>query len=103
LSARPAPPAGGETSTASALDRCVIAALVLALAAQRQGDLFGLVAFSDRIVRFLRARNGRAHFNACRDALFALEPESVSPDFDEIAAFLRLRLRRRALLLFFTD
>ena len=29
--------------------------------------------------------------------------KAVSPDFDEIATFLRLRLRRRALLLFLTS
>jgi uncharacterized protein (DUF58 family) len=32
-----------------------------------------------------------------------LHPKAVSPDFDEIATFLRLRLRRRALLLFLTS
>ena len=86
-----------------ALDRFVTAALVLALAAERQGDLFGLVAFSDRVLSFLRARRGEAHFGACREALYTLEPQIVTPDFEEIAAFLRLRLRRRALLLFLTD
>jgi uncharacterized protein (DUF58 family) len=102
LSGRPAP-AGGADSEATSLDRSVVAALVLGLAAERQGDLFGLVAFTDRITRFLPARNGRAQFNACRDALFALEPESVSPDFDEVVAYLRLHVRRRALLVFFSD
>jgi len=52
---------------------------------------------------FTRARNGKAHYAACRDAIYELQPRSVSPDFDEIATFLRLRLRRRALLLFLTS
>jgi uncharacterized protein (DUF58 family) len=89
--------------TQPALDRFITAALVLALAAERQGDLFGLVAFSDRVLSFLRARRGEAHFGACREALYTLAPQIVTPDFEEIAAFLRLRLRRRALLLFLTD
>ncbi len=87
----------------AALERFITAALILALAAERQGDLFGLVAFSDRVHSFLRARRGKAHFGACREALYTQAPRIVTPDFEELAAFLRLRLRRRALLLFLTD
>ncbi len=87
----------------AALERFVTAALVLALAAERQGDLFGMVAFSDRVLSFLRARRGKAHFDACREAIYTLAPRIVTPDFEDLAAFLRLRLRRRALLLFLTD
>jgi uncharacterized protein (DUF58 family) len=86
----------------TALERFITAALVLGVAAEQQGDLFGLVTFSDQIGTFLRARNGREHYNACRDALYTLEPQIVAPDFDEIATFIRLRLRRRALLIFLT-
>ncbi len=85
------------------LDRYIAAALVLGLAAENQGDLFGLVTFSDRVLNFVRARNGKDHYGACREALYRLEPQSVSPDFEEIASFARLRLRRRALLIFMTD
>ncbi len=87
----------------AALERFITAALILALAAERQGDLFGLAAFSDRVLSFLRARRGTSHFGACREALYTLVPQIVNPDFEELAAFLRLRLRRRALLLFLTD
>jgi uncharacterized protein (DUF58 family) len=86
-----------------ALERFITSALVLALAAERQGDLFGLVAFSDRVLSFLRARRGKAHYDACREAIYTLAPRVVTPDFEDLAAFLRLRLRRRALLLFLTD
>jgi uncharacterized protein (DUF58 family) len=96
LSARPA---GEETS----LEGSVVAALLVGAAAERSGDLFGLAAFSDRVEAFTRARNGKTHYAACRDAIYQLQPRSVSPDFDEIATFLRLRLRRRALLLFLTS
>lgn len=84
------------------LERYLTAALVMGLAAEQQGDLFGLVTFSDRIERFVRARNGKAHYGACRDALYLLEPREVSPDFEELFTFLRLRLRRRALLIVLT-
>ena len=89
--------------TPDALERSVTAALVLALAAEQQGDHFGLVTFSDRVLGFLRAGSGRGHFNACRDLLYTLAPQTVSPDFDELGAFLRQRVRRRALIVFLTD
>ncbi|MDD2709899.1 MAG: DUF58 domain-containing protein [Verrucomicrobiae bacterium] len=92
-------PAGNET----VLERFLASSLVLGLAAERQGDHFGLLAFSDRIGRFLRASNGRNHYNACRDALYTLKTEAVNPSFEEIAAFIRIRLRKRALIIFLTS
>ena len=85
------------------LERFLTAALVLGLVAEQQGDLFGVVTFSDRVHRFLRARNGKAHYGACRDALYTLEPRLVNPDFNELCTQLRLQLRRRALLVFLTS
>ena len=75
---------------------------MLGLAAEQQGDLFGLLTFADKVEKFVRAKNGQAHYNACRDALYTLQPKVVAPDFDELCAFIRLRLRRRALLVFLT-
>lgn len=92
----------GEESGDTVFESMLSAALVLGQIAERQGDLFGLVVFSDRVERFLRARSGKAHYQACRDLLLRQQPREVSPDFDELASFLRLRLRRRALLLYVT-
>jgi uncharacterized protein (DUF58 family) len=85
------------------LERFVTAALVLGLAAEQQGDLFGLLTFTDKVERFVRAKNGQAHYSACRDALYTLHPKIVTPDFDEVCTFIRLRLRRRALLVVLTS
>jgi uncharacterized protein (DUF58 family) len=93
----------GDPSQGTHLDRYIAAALVLGLAAEKQGDLFGLLTFSDRVLNFVRARNGKEHYGACREALYRLEPQAVSPDFEEAVSFARLRLRRRALLIFMTD
>jgi uncharacterized protein (DUF58 family) len=92
----------GTRNSELCLDRLVTSALLLGAAAERQGDLFGLVTFSNRVKGFVRAKNGAAHYAACRDALYTLEPETVTPDFEELCSFLRLRLRRRALLVFLT-
>ena len=95
--------ASNEESGTTILERFVTAALVLGLAAERQGDLFGLITFSDKVEKLVRAKNGQAHYSACRDALYTLQPRIVTPDFDELCASIRLRLRRRALLLFLTS
>jgi uncharacterized protein (DUF58 family) len=84
------------------LELGIAAALVLAMVAEQQGDLFGLVAFSDRLDRFVRAGHGKPHFQACRDAVYTLESKPVNPDFADIFTELRIRLRRRALLIFLT-
>jgi len=85
-----------------ALESFLQASLLVGLAAEQQGDLFGLITFSDRVEKFVRARNGRAHYDVCREAIHALEPKPVNPDFDDVCSFIRLRLRRRALIVFLT-
>jgi len=88
---------------ATCLERYLASAMLLGLVAERQGDLFGVLAFDTQVRRFIRARNGRAHFNACRDALYNLEPGAVNPGFDEFFSFVRTYLRRRSLLVVLTN
>lgn len=85
------------------LDSYVDAVLHLALVADKQRDRFGLVTFADRTHTFVRARNGKDHFRLCREAIYRLQPERVSPDFREVFTTLQTNLRRRALLVFFTS
>lgn len=87
----------------TALERAITAAMVLLLAAQRQGDRLGLVAYDDRVRLFVPAGGGVGHYAACRDAVHALQPGEASPDAAEIVRALRQRLRRRALVFLLTD
>jgi uncharacterized protein (DUF58 family) len=87
----------------SCLERFIAAALVVGLAAQKQGDVFGVLSFSDSVHEFLRARGGKSHYSACREHLFNLHPRMVNPDFEELSTFIRLKLRRRALILLLTS
>jgi uncharacterized protein (DUF58 family) len=90
---------GGESS----LERFISAALVVGLAAQKQGDLFGVLTFSDSVHQFLRARGGKSHYGACREHIFNLRPRMVNPDYEELSTFIRLKLRRRALIILLTS
>jgi uncharacterized protein (DUF58 family) len=90
---------GGLTN----LERCINAALVLGLVAEKQGDLFGLITFDEQVRTFLKARSGRGHYNSCRDALYAVEPSEHHADFAELFSYIRLNLRKRALLIILTN
>ena len=85
------------------LESFVDAALHLALVAEKQGDRFGLVTFSDRTHKFVRARSGMDHFRLCRETIYNLHTQQVSPDFRDVFTSLQLNLRRRSLLVFFTS
>jgi len=87
----------------SQLEQFIAAALVVGLAAQKQGDLFGIGAFSDSVHSFLRAGAGKAHYSACREHIFGLHPRMVNPDYEELCTFIRLKLRRRALIMILTS
>jgi len=87
----------------SALEAYLRTALLVGAAAEKRGDLFGLLVFSNQIESFTRARHGKQHYAACRDAIFQIQPRTVSPAFDEVAVFLRTALPRRALILFLTS
>jgi len=95
-------PSGGNMA-ATIMERFTAAALVMGLAADRQGDMFGLLAFDDRVRKFIRAKNGRAHYGVCRDALYTLQARSVTPDYGELFSFIATKIRRRALLIILTN
>jgi uncharacterized protein (DUF58 family) len=106
LSARQLPeisPLQNSGQTTTHLDRAISAALLFCVAAERQGDRFGLISFSDKVNHLLKARNGPAHFNVCRDLTVSLLPQTVSPDFSEIASTLQHRIKRRSLFVFLTS
>jgi uncharacterized protein (DUF58 family) len=101
----PEPPAlrSTETRMTTQLERFITASLVIGLAAEQQGDHIGLLSFSDRVHRFIRAGSGAAHFQSLRDAIYHQEALPVTPDFSEMATFVRLHLRRRALIIILTS
>jgi uncharacterized protein (DUF58 family) len=61
------------------------------------------VTFSKLTHRFVRARSGMDHFRLCRETIYNLRAQRVSPDFRDVFTSIQLNLRRRALLVFFTS
>jgi uncharacterized protein (DUF58 family) len=85
------------------LESYVDAALHLALVAEKHGDRFGLITFSDRTHHFVRAASGMDHFRLCRETIYNLQARRVSPDFGDVFTSVQTGLRRRSLLVFFTS
>ncbi len=90
------------TARGDTLERYVNAALHLLITAQRHGDRIGLITFSDQVHKLVKAGNSQAHFRACREAIYSLQPRRVSPDFRELFTAIQLNLRKRSLLVFLT-
>jgi uncharacterized protein (DUF58 family) len=93
---------GTAEAETTIFDHYVTAALVMAVVADQMSDRFGLLIFSDKPETFVKAGRGKAHYNACRDALYTRMPRPVAPDFDELFTFIGTNLRKRSLLVFLT-
>ncbi len=96
------PDKSGKT-TESILEKYITATLSTGLAAQRQGDKFGLGVFTDKMERFIPAGSKKTHYNLCRDGLFTLRPRQVTPDFNEWISFVGNKIRKRSLLILLTS
>ena len=94
---------GGGQMITTQLEKFLHCSLILASVAEKQGDCFGFVSFSERVDQFIRAKSGKGHYNVIRDALYRLEPESVAPDFEPLMIALRQKLTRRALIVMLID
>jgi len=95
--------AGAPPYRSTILESFIGATLLAGATAERQGDLFGLITFSDKVDQMARARSGSLHSNHCRDLLINLQARLVAPDFEDIAATLLNRLTKRSLLIFLTS
>lgn len=85
------------------LDYAVNTTTILAFVSQQCGDRVGLLAFSDRPLRYVPPAPGRGHFNQLAQALYNLEPEATEADYAEGLGYLAVRNRRRSLAVIFTD
>lgn len=92
-------PAGRLTK----LDHSVNAALLLAWAAQSQGDRVGLLTFDDRVRAFLAPRRGIGQVHRITEVLYRVEPSYAEPGFGEAFAYLAGQVRGRSLVVVLTD
>ncbi len=108
LSARDSGPAAGKglsdkDAGETMLEQYINTGLCIGMAAEKQGDRFGLVVFSDQVRQFMPAGRRTSHFRACKDILYTLHPHLVTPDFTELITFIGSRITKRSLLIFLTS
>ncbi len=92
-----------DQTRATILDEYIRSALMLYSAVRQTGDRFGFGTFSNRVEYFVKATRRAGLDRAFRHALYPLRPRMVAPAFDEICSLLRTRVKRRALIVFFTS
>ena len=92
-----------ERTSRRMLDLAVETALVGATVAMELGDEFGLVTYADGAKSWLRAGSGQSQFHQFRDRLLNIEPSPSTADYEALFADIRVRLRRRAYLVFLAD
>lgn len=93
----------GRVGELTKLDHAVNAALLLAWAAQRFDDQVGLVLFAEEVQAFVPPRKGADQFRRITRALYGAQASLSFVDYRGALRLVRARVRRRALMVFFTD
>lgn len=84
-------------------DTVLEAAVLLTRAALDQGDAVGLALFADRIDAYLAPRRDKAQNTRVMEAVYAQYPRLVEADFETVLTTVSQRIRRRSLVVLFTD
>jgi uncharacterized protein (DUF58 family) len=85
------------------LDHALDAALMLAWFALRQGDYVGLVLFGATVSTYVPPGRGSAHYARLLDASYDAQAQSTFVDFRSLVSFVRTRVKKRALVVLFSD
>jgi uncharacterized protein (DUF58 family) len=92
-----------EANGTSLFDHALNASLMLARVAARNGDRVGLLGFDDSVRAFVTPEGSRDASTRLIRAAYDLHPRLVDPDFDQAFAEFGRRVRKRCLLIVFTQ
>lgn len=92
-----------ESQGLSQLDHALNAVLMLAHVATRAGDQVGLLAFDERVRAFLPPQAGRRAAQHVIAASYDIHARVVETDFEGAYGYLSQRLRKRSLVVLFTE
>jgi uncharacterized protein (DUF58 family) len=92
-----------EVSGLSHFDHALNASLMLAHVAVRGGDRVGLVGFDEVVRAFVAPVGGPSAGRRLIQASYALYPRLVEPDYDGVFGQIALRVRKRSLVILFTQ
>jgi uncharacterized protein (DUF58 family) len=92
-----------ETQGLSQLDHALNAVLMLSHVATRAGDQVGLLAFDARVRAYLPPQSGRRAAQRVVAASYDIHAQIVETDFEAAYGYLSQRLRKRSLVVLFTE
>jgi uncharacterized protein (DUF58 family) len=92
-----------ESGGLAQLDHALNAVLMLAHVAARAGDQLGLMAFDARVRAYLPPAGGRRAAQRVAHAMYDVHADLVETDFEAAFTELSKRLRKRALVVLFTQ
>ena len=87
----------------SKLDYTINAALMLGYICSVKGDNVGLIAFSDNVEAYIPPRRGKQQLYGIVEALYDISPKMRQPDYEKAFKFVESKLRKRSLIVVFTD
>jgi len=93
----------GAIGPLTKLDHGVNAALLAAYVCLQRGDNVGLLTFADRVTLYLHPRGGKGQFHAMLESLYNVAAQETESDYRVAFAHAEQRLRRRALVVTFTE
>jgi uncharacterized protein (DUF58 family) len=85
------------------LDHALDSSVQLAHAALAGGDQPGVLAFADQVISFVAPKRSPEQLQMILEATVSLKPRLVEPQYEQAFLWLRFRLRRRSLIVIFTD
>ncbi|MEI7769548.1 MAG: DUF58 domain-containing protein [Chloroflexales bacterium] len=85
------------------LDYVINTALLLSYVAALKGDHVGMLTFADEVGAFLAPQRGRAQINRMIEALYNVQAQPVESDHAVALGYLQRKVRRRSLVVLFTD
>jgi len=92
-----------EVEGMSKLDYAVSAALLLGYVASDMGDQVGMLLFGGGKEVYLPPRKGKGQVERLLENLYAVRAARAEPDYVSVMARMAERLKRRALVIVFTD
>jgi len=85
------------------LDHAINAAVLLTYVSAQATDRVGVMAFADRVETFMPPGKGAGQLPLVLDQLYPLHPQLVESDYRGAFTFLAHYLRKRSLVVIFTD
>ena len=94
---------GAVSEGKTKLDHAIEAAVHLAHTALKGGDQAGILAFADRVVSFIPPKRTFEQLQFILEGTLSLRPVLVEPQYEQALLWLRSKVRRRSLVVIYTD